>query len=153
VDHHETATACDGSEILALECSAMRLQERTQGDVSIVALEGRLVAGVGDVALRESVNRLLGEGEQKLLVDLSKVTHMDSSGVGELVATRRIARRFGARVKFVRGSSAVERVLHVSQILPLFSFYGSLEEALADFASDADRPDPFDELEAGALSE
>ena len=131
----------------------MRLRERTDGDVSIVALEGRLVAGVGDVALRDSVNRLLGDGEQKLLVDLSKVTHMDSSGVGELVATRRIANRFGAKVKFVRGGSAVERVLHVSQILPLFSFYGSVTEALADFEKDVDRPDPFDELEAGAASD
>jgi anti-sigma B factor antagonist len=131
----------------------MRLQEGTDGDVAIVKLEGRLVAGVGDVALRESVNRLLGEGRQKLLVDLSKVTHMDSSGVGELVATRRIAGRFGAKVKFVRGSRAVERVLHVSQILPLFAFYGSVDDALSDFERGEDLPDPFDELEAGAASE
>jgi len=78
---------------------------------------------------------------------------MDSSGVGELVATRRIAGRFGAKVKFVRGSGAVERVLHVSQILPLFSFYSSVGDALGDFGSGADLADPFDELEAGTSTE
>ncbi|HVS14313.1 MAG TPA: STAS domain-containing protein [Thermoanaerobaculia bacterium] len=131
----------------------MKLDERQDGDVTILSLEGRLVAGVGDVALRDAVNRVLGEGEQKILVDLSQVSHMDSSGVGELVATRRIAGRFGAKVKFVRGSNAVERVLHVSQILPLFSFYGSVEDALADFESGGELADPFDELEAGAASD
>jgi anti-sigma B factor antagonist len=131
----------------------MKLEEREDGDVIILSLEGRLVAGVGDVALRDAVNRLLGEGQQKILVDLSQVSHMDSSGVGELVASRRIASRFGAKIKFVRGSNAVERVLHVSQILPLFSFYSSVEDALSDFEKGAEPPDPFDELEAGAASE
>jgi anti-sigma B factor antagonist len=118
----------------------MRLETSREKDVSVLSFHGRLVAGVGDVQLRDAINELLAKGEKKILVDLTNVTHIDSSGVGELVASRRICHRFGGALKFVRGGSAVERVLNISQILPLFSFYPSVPQAL----------DAFERLEASS---
>ena len=43
-------------------------------------------AGVGDQALRDVINKLLAEGHKKIVVNLTAVTRMDSSGLGELVA-------------------------------------------------------------------
>ena len=111
----------------------MRLETRRERDIVVLALHGRLVSGVGDVQLRDAINQLLAKGEKKILLDLTKVSHIDSSGVGELVASRRICQRFGGALKFVRGGAAVERVLSIAQILPLFSFYPGVNEALAAF--------------------
>jgi anti-sigma B factor antagonist len=111
----------------------MRLETKRVGSVTVLSFHGRLVAGVGDVQLRDAINELLAKGEKKILLDLTHVTHIDSSGVGELVASRRICSRFGGALKFVKGGSAVERVLSISQILPLFSFYRSVDEALEAF--------------------
>ncbi len=117
----------------------MRVETKQVDDVAIIEMEGKLVAGVGDVALRESINSLLGDGHRKIVVDLSAVTHIDSSGVGELVASNRITGRFGAAMKVVRATEGgVERVLNISQILPLFSFYDSATEALTAFSEGAD---------------
>ena len=99
-------------------------------DVAVVGLQGKLVAGVGDILLRESVNELLGSGERRILIDLSEVSHIDSSGVGELVASKRIAARFGALVEATRASQGVERVLRIAQILPLFSLQENREAGI-----------------------
>ncbi len=108
----------------------MNVQTTSEGDVSVIDLQGKLVAGVGDILLREAVNELLAAGEKKILLDLSEVTHIDSSGVGELVASKRIAARFGAVVKATRASQSVERVLRIAQILPLFNLHENRESAV-----------------------
>jgi anti-sigma B factor antagonist len=116
----------------------MVIDQKTEGDVSILGLQGRLVAGVGDVMLRDAMNELLADGSRKILLDLTKVTHVDSSGVGELVASRKISRRFGTSLKLVRSEpgGGVEAVFKISRILPLFSFCDSVEDALVAFANE-----------------
>lgn len=112
----------------------MHVDVRKSGeDAIIVDLEGRLVAGVGDELLREVMNELVAEGWEKILLNLSRVTRIDSSGVGELVASARLARRFGGSVKIVRLSEDVRRVLHLSQILPVLDIYDSEDEAIGSF--------------------
>ena len=114
----------------------MQIEQNQQGDVSILNVQGRLAAGVGDIMLRDSMNGLLGDGCKKILLDLSSLTHIDSSGVGELVASSRIAERFGCALKVVRAAEGVESVFRIAQILPLFSFYDDASEALQAFSSE-----------------
>ena len=115
----------------------MQCEVSHDGDVAIISLHGRLVAGVGDILMRDSVNELLADERKKILIDMSKVTHIDSSGVGELVASGRIAERFGAGLKLVRADQGVERVLRMSQILPLFQMYKDAPSAIAAFGEPA----------------
>lgn len=119
----------------------MRLSVETHDDVAVVQMRGRLVSGVGDIQLRDTMNRLLGEGQRKILLDLTEVSHIDSSGVGELVASQRIAARFGSLVKVIPGDQGVQHVLQLSRILPLLDTYDSQQEGLAAFA-DEEPPEP-----------
>ena len=72
----------------------MHVEVRNLEDVILVDLEGRLVAGVGDQILRDVMNELIAEGWQKILLNLSGVSWIDSSGIGELVAGIRLAKPF-----------------------------------------------------------
>ena len=110
----------------------MQCEARNVGDVSVVSLSGKLVSGVGDVLLRETINQLLADNRLRILVNLSEVTHIDSSGVGELVASRRIAKRFGGVLRLVKPVGTVERVLRLGHILPLFKLHESEEEGITD---------------------
>ena len=67
--------------------SAMKVDVRHVEDVIIVDLEGRLVMGVGDELLREVMNELIAEDWKKILLNLRKVTIIDSSGIGEVVSS------------------------------------------------------------------
>jgi anti-sigma B factor antagonist len=130
----------------------MKLEVSKVNDVSVLRLEGRLIAGLGDVMLRDEINRLLADDEHKIVIDLSGVSHVDSSGVGELVASRRICYRFGCALRLVQGKAAVERVLDISQVLPLFRIHTSLQAALDELhaVDTPEEPDPFAEAESTA---
>lgn len=111
----------------------MKVDVRHVGDVIIVDLEGRLVLGVGDELLRDVVNELLAEDWKRILLNLDKVTVMDSSGIGELVSSWKLARRFDAQIKLIRPGDTVRQTLALTQILPLMDVYEDEGEAVGSF--------------------
>jgi len=128
----------------------MHVDVRQAEDVIIVDFEGRLVAGTsGDELLREVMNELVAKDWRKILLNFTLVTHIDSAGVGELVASARLAERFGIVVKVVRGHERVYRVLDVGHILPILDVHDSENLALAAFASGEDDDDLADGEAAG----
>ena len=111
----------------------MEIGLREKGDVVIVDLDGRLVAGDGEAVLRGIVDRLVGEKRQKILLNLAKVTALDSSGLGELVASKKLAETFGGRVKLLEATDRVARVLEASLILPVFEHFAEEAAAVRSF--------------------
>jgi anti-anti-sigma factor len=112
----------------------MHVEVRKAGDVVIVDLQGRLLAGIGDEILRNVVNELLAEGWKKILLNLSGVTVVDSSGTGELVASLKICGKFEARLKLLNLHERVRKSLHLSELLPVFEVYEDEPTALSHFA-------------------
>jgi len=108
----------------------MQVDIRQDDDVIIVDLNGRMVAGVGEQLLRDVMNQLVAEGWKRILLNLSGVSWIDSSGIGELVASLKMASRFGVTVKLLRIGDRVKHVLSISQILPLLDVYEDEVEAL-----------------------
>jgi len=109
--------------------AAMKVDVRHVDDVIIVDLEGRLVMGVGDELLRDVMNELVAEDWKKILLNLRKVSIIDSSGIGEVVSGWKLAGRFGALVKLLRPAPQVERTLKLTQLLPLLEVYDDEGEA------------------------
>ena len=113
----------------------MKVDVRHVDDVIIVDLEGRLVMGVGDELLRDVMYELLAENWKKILLNLRAVTSMDSSGIGEVVSSWKLAKRFGASVKLLRPGPHIQRTLRLTQLLPLLEVYDDEEEAVASFVT------------------
>lgn len=111
----------------------MKVDVRHVDDVIIVDLEGRLVLGVGDEILHDVINELLAEDWKKILLNLRQVSIMDSSGIGEVVSSWKVARRFGASVKLLRPRPEIERTLRLTQLLPLLDVFDDETEAVASF--------------------
>jgi anti-sigma B factor antagonist len=113
----------------------MHVDVHHRGDVIILDLNGDLVLGDGDVVLRASVDELLAEGWRKILINLSRVHRMDSSGIGELVASWKLAGRFDARLKVLRPGDRVKHTLHLTQILPVLEVFEDEHAAIASFTA------------------
>ena len=116
----------------------MQIDIRKADNVIIVDLSGRLVAGVGNEMLRDVMDELVAEGWKLILLNLSGVSWIDSSGIGELVASIKMAKRFGVSVKLLRIGDRVKHVLSISQILPLLDVFEDEEEALNELRAEAD---------------
>ena len=73
----------------------------------MVDISGKITIGEGDIVLREKVDELLDEGQTQIVLNLEKVTYMDSAGIGELVACYKRAKEKGGTVKLLDPSGKV----------------------------------------------
>jgi len=112
----------------------MRAAVRIRDEVAIVDLEGSLVLGDGDAALRVVTDDLVARGGRGILLNLAQVVRIDSAGVGELAAAWKLARRFGMPLKLLRPGDRVRTSLHLSQLLPLVEVFEDEGEAVASFS-------------------
>lgn len=111
----------------------MNIGTRKKGDVVIVDFEGRLAVGVGDEVLPGVVEKLLSEGNKKILLNLSDMDYIDSNGLGELVQSLKTSKRFGASLRLLKPQDRVRKTLTLTNLLPMFSVYESESEALRAF--------------------
>ena len=113
----------------------MNIETRRKGDVVIVDFEGRLAVGVGDDLLPRLIEQLLGEGNRKILLNLSEMDYIDSNGLGELVQSLKTSKRYGASLRLLKPQDRVAKTLRLTNLLPMFSVYDSESEALKAFGN------------------
>lgn len=108
-----------------------------QGEWAVLQVSGELDLVTSPV-LRQRVHDVVAEGHHCLVLDLSEVFFCDSSGVGVLIAARRLIRSCQGRLRLVlpaRGAadgSHVNRVLGALGVRRLFDVYGDVHAALGD---------------------
>ncbi len=112
----------------------MKITRRTVDEVMILEPKGKVTIGVGDVALREAVIGVLGEGKLKILIDLAGVTTMDSSGIGELVSAYTTVSNRGGALKLLHLPPKVRDILPITQLITVFEVFDDEDEAVASFA-------------------
>ncbi|MDX1644140.1 MAG: STAS domain-containing protein [Thermoanaerobaculia bacterium] len=115
----------------------MQIEQRTRGDVTIVDLTGRLVIGDAPDDLRDTIDELLAEGRRKIVLNVSELARIDSSGIGELVAALKRAQSVGARLALLQPAESVRRILDLSHVLPLFESYDDEQNALEAVSDEA----------------
>ena len=109
---------------------ALKLSNREVDGVSVVALDGRIVFGEETNTLREKVKSLLAEGKKKLVLNLAKVTYVDSSGLGMLVGVRNSVKAANASLRLCNVESRYTELLRMTQLWPLFDFSDTEAEAV-----------------------
>ncbi len=111
----------------------MKTSVRQVGHVSIVDISGKITIGEGDVVLRERVNELLDSGQKNLLLNLEKVSYMDSAGIGELVACYKRAKEKEGTVKLLNPSGKVYDLLQLTKLEEVFETFRDEGAALVSY--------------------
>ncbi len=63
-----------------------KLASRQVGDVAVMDAAGRITLGEGASSFRDTIRDIVNKGNKKLLLNLSDVSYIDSSGIGEMVS-------------------------------------------------------------------
>jgi anti-sigma B factor antagonist len=114
----------------------LQISIRKSGDVTILDLRGRSTIDSGESKLLSSrLEELLANGVRNLLLNVTDLTQIDSSGLNVIIATYISLRGQGGDLRFLgpRG-----RVLEVFRVVRLLEFIPSFEDeaqALASFRS------------------
>jgi anti-sigma B factor antagonist len=113
---------------------ALKITDRVVDGVAVVAMEGRIVLGEESNALREKVKSLLASGQKKIVLNMDKVTYIDSSGLGALVASHTSARGQGAFLKLCHLGSKFHEILQVTKLVTVFEVFPTEAAAIASFS-------------------
>jgi anti-sigma B factor antagonist len=111
----------------------LQISTRESGDVTILDLRGRATIGDDSDVLIGHLNKLVATGIPKLLLNLTDVRQLDSSGISAIVGTYVSLGRQGGSLKLLcpRGRvRAVLRVIRLPEIIPTFE---DETQALASF--------------------
>jgi len=101
--------------------------------VTVLGLQGRIVLGDESNALREQVKSLLAAGKRSIVLNMDRVTYIDSAGLGALVAAHQSAQTQGAALKLSNLGSRFKEVLQVTKLLTVFDVYDSEAAAVHSF--------------------
>jgi anti-anti-sigma factor len=108
----------------------LRITERTIDDILVLELDGQLVFDEGARILREHLMASLNAGSRHLLLDLHKVTYVDSGGIGALVEMHTFVERMGGRLLLTRPSRSAERVLNITHLWSVLEVFEEEETAV-----------------------
>ena len=109
----------------------LRVDIEDHGDHAVVTAAGEIDAATADT-LATAVSSALGDGYQKVLVDFTQVTFIDSTGLGVLVKSHRAAEAVGATFAVVHPTPQTRKLIGVLGLDQLLRVYDSHEEALGD---------------------
>ncbi len=113
---------------------------RQAGPISLLDVAGRLTSfEIG--ALRDSISRLLKQGRKNIVLNLSGLQYLDSSGIGELARVYVSVVKQSGQMKVVGLSPKVEEILKITQLYQVFPEFPSEEAALKSFP-ESGRKDP-----------
>jgi anti-sigma B factor antagonist len=111
----------------------MKATTRTVENVEIISLQGKITIGAGDTQLREVISNSVNAGKTNILLDLSGVTTIDSSGIGELVGSYTTVTNRGGKLKLLHLPAKLNELLHVTQLITVFEVYENEREAVGSF--------------------
>ncbi|MGI8811609.1 MAG: STAS domain-containing protein [Pyrinomonadaceae bacterium] len=101
--------------------------------VTIISLEGAIQLGESSAKLHQNLKTLVDEGKRHLVIDLAKVTAIDSSGLGSLIAGYATLERNGGTLKLVNLSPRVTELMTITKLFTVFEIFDTEAEAVASF--------------------
>jgi anti-sigma B factor antagonist len=100
------------------------------GDVPVVAVSGE-VDVYSAPALKEQLTELLKSGARSLVVDLSDVAFLDSTGLGALVEARAATNDAGGKLPIVCGQERILKLFTITGLDGVFDIHPTVDEAVA----------------------
>ena len=113
--------------------SKLSIEERQEGDITIVVLSGQMLIDDGDLAFRKRIHEILDRGHNHIIVDLGAVTYIDSSGIGMLAGKLKTVRERGGDLRLLHLTSRGERLFGMLKLRTAFEIYEDEAMAIKSF--------------------
>jgi anti-sigma B factor antagonist len=111
----------------------MNITTTISGDVAVVALKGNLMGGPDASALNGKLHELIDAGSTRVVLDLSGVEFINSSGLGLLIGGASTLKNLGGALKLASASEKILALITITKLTSVFQTYPTVAEAVASF--------------------
>ena len=109
--------------------------ESVREDITVLSLKGRLTLGESNL-IREKVTQLSAAGKFKVVIDLSNVEYIDSTGLGILVICFTSLKKQGGALKLVNPNKRNVELLLLTKLHTVFEVFNEVPDAVNSFFPD-----------------
>ena len=112
---------------------SIAIKEEMKAGVAILEIKGKLMGGPETAEVHQRVKDLVSNGVKKVLVDLGKVTWMNSTGLGTLMSSLTTMKNAQGDLKLARATEKVKSLFMITKLITIFDTYDSIDDALEAF--------------------
>ncbi len=110
----------------------MSMKTEIKNALTVCHVEGEIDINTSP-GLKKSFDKLISAKTPKIIINLSKVTYVDSSGLATLVEILKNMRSYGGKLKLSDMSSKIKNLFEITKLEKLFDIVASEAEAIATF--------------------
>ena len=112
----------------------MEMRVETHQAIDVLCISGRLDL-VSSSAFKDMIRQRLSDHRTQIVLDMEKVSFINSSGLGALISTLRDIRLSGGRIVLCRMAPYIEEIFAITGLTRVFDCYPSTVEAMESFAN------------------
>lgn len=112
---------------------SLEISRREREGILILDLKGPLTAGQAAAALRDALRAQMGEGSRNVILNLSEVENIDSTGLGALVMCFTALRKSAGRLVLLRLNRRHLELLVLTKLSTVFEIFDDEQQAVNSF--------------------
>lgn len=111
----------------------MKIDVQVIGDVMVLDVRGKLMGGPETIAIHDKVKELAEEGKKKVVIDLSHVAWMNSSGLGTMMGCLTSLKNAGGELKLSGVTDKVKSLFIITKLITIFDTHDTVDDAVKSF--------------------
>nr|MBN2277149.1 STAS domain-containing protein [candidate division Zixibacteria bacterium] len=111
----------------------MRLNDYEQDGVWVLEPKGKIMGGPDATILHEKLHELIEQGKKKVIINLSRVEWMNSTGLGILISGLTTLRNNHGDLKLANVTDKIQSLLTITKLVTVFEAFDSVEDAIKSF--------------------
>lgn len=111
----------------------MEIKEYLQDNIVLLKLFGEMMGGPDATLLNDKLHQLIEAGKKNVIVDLSSISWINSSGLGILIGALTTIRNAGGDLKIASVTDRIQRLLEITKLHQVFDIYDSVDSAISEF--------------------
>lgn len=111
----------------------MEILQKRSGSITVLDLQGNIVGAAESSLLIDILHELLEQGQKQVVLDLTHVDWMNSSGLGTLISGLTTMRQSGGNLKLSGLSKKIKNLFSITKLLTVFEIFPTADEAAASF--------------------
>jgi anti-sigma B factor antagonist len=113
----------------------MKLELKEIDAVSVIHVRGNLIGGPETFTVHEKVKQILADKKSRIVIDLSDVAWINSSGLGMLMGCLTSVKNAGAEMKLTGVTDKVKNLFVITKLITLFDVFETVQEAVDTFGN------------------
>jgi anti-sigma B factor antagonist len=111
----------------------MKLSDYEKDGVAVLEPKGKIMGGPDATLLHEKLHELVEQSKKRVIIDLSKVEWMNSTGLGILISSLTTMRNNNGELKLANVTDKIQSLLTITKLVTVFEAFDSVDDAIKSF--------------------